>query len=124
MRAQPDYAPALCMLGLIDGALGRRDEALREGRRAIELTPITRDAIDGVVIVEFFARTCVWLGEKDLASQYLTIATQNPGHLSYGKLRLDPDWDPLRGDPRFQEILASLAPKDGPSSVKEEAKAR
>jgi TolB-like protein/Tfp pilus assembly protein PilF len=111
VRAQPDYAPALCVLGLIDGALGRKEEALCEGRRAVELTPITRDAIDGVAIVEFFARTCVWLGEKNLAFQYLTIATQNPGHLSYGNLRLDPDWDSLRGDPRFEKIVADLAPK-------------
>jgi hypothetical protein len=60
----------------------------------------------------FFAVTCAWVGEKDLAIEQLTQAIQLPGRLSYGQLRLHPLWDPLRGDPRFEKIVASLAPKE------------
>ena len=62
-------------------------------------------------MIEFFAMGCAWTGEKDLALQQLATATQTPGQLSYGRLKLLPYWDPLRGDPRFEKIVASLAPK-------------
>jgi TolB-like protein/Tfp pilus assembly protein PilF len=110
--AQPDYGPALCVLGLIDAGLGRKEDALREGRRAVELTPPSKDSINGPIIMGFFAVTCAWVGEKDLAIEQLTRALQLPGRLSYGQLRLSPNWDPLRGDPRFEKIVASLAPKE------------
>jgi hypothetical protein len=110
--AQPDYGPALCVLGLIDAGLGRKEDALREGRRAVELTPPSKDSINGPLIMGFFAVTCAWVGEKDLAIEQLTHAIQLPGRLSYGQLRLHPIWDPLRGDPRFEKIVASLAPKE------------
>jgi serine/threonine-protein kinase len=112
VREQPDYAPALCVLGLIDAALGHKEDALREGRRAIELLPIRRDSINGAHMIEYFAITCAWAGEKDLALEQLRIATQNPGEINYGELKLHPYWDPLRGDPRFEKIVASLAPKE------------
>jgi TolB-like protein/Tfp pilus assembly protein PilF len=112
LRAQPDYAPALCVLGLIDAGLGRKDDALREGRRAIELLPVTKDSANGPALLHFFAVICAWTGEKDLALKQLDLAVQHPGPLSYGPLRLHPYWDPLRGDPRFEKIVASLAPKD------------
>ncbi len=111
VREQPDYAPALCVLGLIDAALGHKADALREGRRAIELLPITKDSINGAHMVEFFATTCAWAGEKDLALQQLTVALQNPSQINYGELKLHPYWNPLRGDPRFEKIVNSLAPK-------------
>jgi serine/threonine protein kinase len=110
VAAQPDYGPAICMLGLIDAALGRKDEALREGRRAIELLPVTSDALNGPHMVEFFAIICAWVGEKDLAFQQLELAVQLPGWISYGHLRLYPAWDLLRTDPRFEKIVASLTP--------------
>ena len=111
VRAEPDYAPALCVLGLIDAGLGRKDDALREGQRAAELLPVARDSINGAQMIEFFAMICAWTGEKDLALEQLAIATQNPGTLSYGQLRLHPFWDPLRSDPRFERLVANLAPK-------------
>jgi serine/threonine-protein kinase len=97
---------------LIDAGLGRKEEALREGRRAIELLPPEKDSINGLHMIEYFAMTAAWLGEKDLACEQLSIATQRPGALSYGQLKLLPYWDPLRGDPRFEKIVASLAPKN------------
>ena len=112
VQAQPDYGPALCALGVIDAGLGRKEDALREGRRAIELLPVTKDSINGAHMIEFFAVIAAWVGEKDLACEQLTIATQLPGSsLSYGGLKLFPTYDPLRGDPCFEKIVASLAPK-------------
>ena len=110
-RAQPDYAPALCALGLIDAGLGRKQEALREGRRAVELLPVARDSLGGADMIQGFAIICAWIGEKDLALQQLAISAQIPGGVTYGQLKLHPFWDPLRGDPRFEKIVASLAPK-------------
>jgi tetratricopeptide (TPR) repeat protein len=111
VREQPDYGPALCVLGMIDAGLGRKEEAIREGRRACEILPLTQDATNGVNMIEFLAVIYAWTGEKDLAIEQLTTALQIPGIISYGQLRLHPYWDPLRGDLRFERIVASLAPK-------------
>jgi TolB-like protein/DNA-binding winged helix-turn-helix (wHTH) protein len=111
VQAQPDYGPPLVVLGLIDAALGRKEDALREGRRAVELLPIEKDAINGALMIEYLAMVAAWVGEKDLACQQLGIAVGYPGPLSYGELKLLPFWDPLRGDPRFEKIVDSLAPK-------------
>ena len=112
VQAQPNYGPALCVLGLIDAGLGRKEEALREGRRAVELLPLAKDSINGVNIIAYLAMTAAWVGEKDLACEQLAIATRLPSGLNYGQLKLLPYWDPLRGDPRFEKIVASLAPKE------------
>jgi len=109
--SQPDYAPAICVLAVMDAALGRKEEALREGRRAIELLPVEKDSINGAHMIEFFAITAAWAGDKNLACEKLAAAVRLPGTLSYGQLKLLPFWDPLRGDPRFEKIVASLAPK-------------
>jgi tetratricopeptide (TPR) repeat protein len=111
VQAQPNYGPALCALGLIDAGLGRKEDALREGRHAIELLPVEKNAMDGIGLIEDFAMIAAWVGEKDLACQQLATAIRYPGNLSYGQLKLLPYWDPLRGDPRFEKIVASLAPK-------------
>ena len=109
---QPDYALALCVLGLADAALGRKDEAIREGRRAVELLPITKDSIDGAELVKYLGVIYALLGEKDLAIQQIGATLQIPSTLSYGNLKLHPYWDALRGDPRFEKIVADLAPKN------------
>ena len=100
------------MLGVIDAALGRKEEALREGRRAVELLPMEKDAIDGKLLVTYFAIIAAWIGEKDLACEQLAIVSRPPAPaVSYGGLKLMPWWDPLRGEPCFEKIVASLAPK-------------
>ncbi len=111
VEQQPDYAEGLCVLGMIDAALGNKEDAIREGRHAVELLPVTKDAIIGPLLVQNLALIYAWTGEKDLALEQLAIAARIPGYLSYGQLRLHPYWDPLRGDPRFEKIVASLAPK-------------
>ena len=114
VQAQPNYGPALCVLGLIDAGLGRKEEALREGRRAVELLPVEKDAPEGVDMVKYLAMIAAWIGDKDFACEQLAIAIRGPSSLSYGQLKLMPFWDPLRGDPRFEQIVASLAPNAGP----------
>jgi len=108
---QPDYPEGLCVLGVADAALGHKDDAIREGRRAVELLPVTKDSIVGALLLQNLALIYAWTGEKDLAFEQLTIAAKLPGSLSYGELRLHPYWDPLRDDPRFEKIVASIAPK-------------
>jgi TolB-like protein/Tfp pilus assembly protein PilF len=111
VESQPSFGPPWCVLGLIDAALERKEEALREGRRAVELTPVEKDAIRGRVMIKYLAMIAAWAGDKDLACEQLAIAIRPPSYVGYGELKLLPWWDPLRGDPRFQKLVASLAPK-------------
>jgi TolB-like protein/class 3 adenylate cyclase/Flp pilus assembly protein TadD len=111
VREQPSYPEALCALGMADAALGQKEDAIREGRRAVELLPVTKESIAGSLLVQYLALIYAWTGEKDLAFEQLAIAARLPGYLSYGQLRLHPYFDPLRGDPRFDKIVASLAPR-------------
>src|SRR5262249_42651460 len=111
VRAQPDYGPALCVLGLIDAGLGRNEEALREGRGAVELVPVEKDALVGPTMIKYLAMIAAWTGDKDLACEQLAIAVRPPSTASYGQLKLLPFWDPVRGDPSFEKIVASLAPQ-------------
>ena len=110
VREQPDYGPGLSILGLIDAALGRKDEAIREGRRAVELLPVTRNSMEGAIIMEHLAIIYAWTGEKDLALEQIAATLRIPSELNYGYLKLHPLWDPLRSDPRFEKIVAALAP--------------
>jgi TolB-like protein/Tfp pilus assembly protein PilF len=105
IQAQPNYGPALCVLGLIDAGLGRKEEALREGRRAVELLSVQKDALGGIVMIKYLAMIAAWVGDKDLAFEQLATAIRSPSDLSYGQLKLLPFWDPLRGDPRFETLV-------------------
>jgi serine/threonine protein kinase/Tfp pilus assembly protein PilF len=105
VQAQPNYGPALCVLGLIDAGLGRKEEALREGRRAVELLPVEKDSMNGAAMVKYLAMIAAWVGDKDLACEQLASVIRRPSSLSYGQLKLLPVWDPLRGDPRFEKIV-------------------
>lgn len=111
VREEPNYGPNFTVLGLIDAALGRKQDALREGRHAIELLPVSKDAIDGSELVKYLAVIYAWCGEKDLAMDQIAETLRIPSTLSYGNLKLHPFWDPLRDDPRFQKIVADLEPK-------------
>jgi len=111
LHDQADYAEAICALGVIDAALGNKKDAIREGQRAVELMPVSKNAIEGPLLIKNLALIYAWTGEKDHAVEQLDKATKLPSYLSYGQLRLHPIWDPLRGDPRFDKVVASLAPK-------------
>jgi TolB-like protein/class 3 adenylate cyclase len=111
-QAQPEYGPALCILGLIDAGLGRKEDALREADRSAELMPLSKDSINGAHLIKMVALIYAWTGEKDRGIEQLKRAVKIPGAGHYGELKLFPHWDPLRGDPRFEQIVASLAPKE------------
>ena len=110
VRAQPDYAFAHSVLGLIDAGLGHHDDAIRAGRQAVELLPVTRDSIDGPELVINLATIFAWVGESDLAMDQLETAAAIPSLVSFGLLKLHPQWDPLRGNPRFEALVAKLDP--------------
>jgi TolB-like protein/Tfp pilus assembly protein PilF len=113
VQTQADYGPPVCALAVINSGLGRKEEALRQIQRAVELVPIQKDFFNGADMIEYSAVVAAWVGEKDLALQDLAKATQLPTFgVTYGRLKLLPWWDPLRGDPRFEKIVASLAPKE------------
>src|SRR5205809_351435 len=114
VEAQPDYGPALCILALIDAGLGRKEQALQEIQRAVQLVPLEKDALNGADMIQYSGIVAAWVGEKDLAIQNLSKAAQLPGFVTYGALKLLPWYDPLRGDPRFEKIVESLAPKEPP----------
>jgi len=111
VQANANFAAAVSLLGMIDAGLGRKEEAMREGRYACELLPLSKDALDGTVLAINLAQIYVWTGERDLAIAQIVAVQAVPNYLSYGLLKLQPIWDPLRGDPRFEKLLASLAPK-------------
>jgi serine/threonine-protein kinase len=111
IRASPDLKTRLLVLGLIDAALGRKADALREGREAVELLPPDKEAFDAADARYYYAVICAWVGERDLAIEQLQVSAKMPAGVAYHEIRLDPHWDPLRDDPRFEKIAASLAPK-------------
>jgi TolB-like protein/Tfp pilus assembly protein PilF len=113
-REQPDYAQGWVYLGLTDAMLGRCDEAVAEGKRATEILPFTKDSWTGPIWITHLATIYAWCGDKDAALQQLKTAAELPTGITYGELKSSPDWDSLRGDPRFDQIVASLAPKESP----------
>src|SRR6202030_2530414 len=117
-REQPQFGPPLGVLGMADAALGRKEEAIAKGRHALELCPPSKDAVVGAELMEFLAVIYAWTGEKDLALEQLAATVRIPGVLTYGNLRLHPFWDPLRGEPRFDKIVASLAPQNTSPAIK------
>ena len=110
VAAQPRNEKPLSVLALIDAELGEKEKAIREGRTACDMLPPAKDATDGVLLITNLAGIYALTGEKDLALEQLATVSKLPFGPSYGDLRLDSEWDPLRGDPRFEKIVASLAP--------------
>jgi TolB-like protein/Tfp pilus assembly protein PilF len=106
VRGEPDYPQALSVLGMIDAALGRKEEAVREARRAVELHPRKKDQLTYAELIKNLAVVYAWTGEKEAALNELKVLLQFPAPISYGQLRLHPYWDPLRGDPRFDKLVA------------------
>ena len=111
LRTTPDFSPDVAMLGLIEAQLGDKEEAIRAGESAVKLTPLEKESVFGALVVRALTYIYAWTGEKDRAFEQLNVAARVPGGFRYGELKLDPFLDPLRGDSRFEKIVASLAPK-------------
>jgi serine/threonine protein kinase/TolB-like protein len=109
---KPEDAAYLAEVATLDAGLGRKEEAIREARRAVELMPIAKDSVNGPTWVADLALVYAWTGERDRALEQLEKVATIPGVLggfvvTYGDLRFNPCWDDLRGDKRFDKIVAA-----------------
>ena len=112
VREAPQEPTRHGQLGLILAALGQKEEAIKEGKRAVELLPESEDAFDGPQATESLALIYAWTGEFDEAFRLLDHLLVIPNFsLSVPILKLDPLWDPLRGDPRFQALIEKHSAK-------------
>jgi TolB-like protein/Flp pilus assembly protein TadD len=110
VHEQPNFAAGISALGMIDAALGNKDDAIAEGRKAVDLLPIGKDAITGSILLQNLAVIYAWAGEKQAAFDVLNQLVGMPGYLSYGQLSLHPYWTHLRNDPSFAKLLNVLQP--------------
>jgi TolB-like protein/Flp pilus assembly protein TadD len=108
---QRDDAVLLVTLGLVDAGLSRKEDAVREGKKAAELRPVAEDAVDGPTILGTLAMIYAWVGDSNSALEQLTLLAKTPGGPGYGELKYDPAWDAVRGDPRFSAMLNELQPR-------------
>ena len=108
---KPEHARTIAVLAQVDAGLGNKELAVREAQHAIDLVPISKDIYDGALVLEGLAEVYTWTGERDRAIELVQKLLTMPGYTNYGRLKFHPLWAPLRGDPRFDKIVASLAPK-------------
>ena len=108
---KPEHARTLAVLAQVDAHLGRKEQALREAQHAVELMPISKDIYDGVLVLEGLDQVYAWTGDRDRAIELLQKLVKLPGYISYTRLKFNPTWDPLRGDPRFEQIVTAMAPR-------------
>jgi serine/threonine protein kinase/Tfp pilus assembly protein PilF len=102
----------LSQLAVVDALLNQGEAAIAEAKRAVEMLPTSKDAVEGPRIAMNLAVVYAWSNEPDLAFETMGSLTKTPNGIYYGELKRDPYWDPLRKDPRFEKLLAELAPKD------------
>jgi len=108
---KPEDARTIAVLAQVDEGLGQTDLAIREAQHAIDLMPMSKDIYDGALVLEGLAQVYTWSGDRDHAIGLVQKLLTMPGYTNYGRLKLHPLWSPLRGDPRFEKIVNSLAPK-------------
>ncbi len=111
LAIKPEDARTIAVLAQVDAGLGRKELAIQEAQHAVDLMPVSKDIYDGALVLEGLAQVYTWTNELDRAIELLQKLVTMPGYTNYARLKLHPMWDPLRGDPRFEKIVASLAPK-------------
>src|SRR5947207_14278154 len=111
LAKQPDDPMLLATLALLDAGLARKEEALREGRRAVELRPLAEDAVDGATVLSSLAMIYAWVGDVNGAHDQLEFLARIPNGPPFGQLKYDPAWDAVRADPRFTVMLNGLQPR-------------
>ena len=109
---KPEHARTIAVLAQVDAGLGQKELAIREAQHAVDLMPLSHDVYDGALVLEGLAQVYTWSGEHNRAVELVHKLTHMPSYLNYARLKLHPMWTPLQSDPRFQKIVASLAPKD------------
>ena len=114
VKEAPESAERHANLGWLYGFMGRKDEAIREGRRAVELKPESKDAFDGAIMNCYLALIYARVGENDLAFPLLERLLKTPGavdsvdySITVNDLKYRWEWDPIRNDPRFQQLMAN-----------------
>jgi hypothetical protein len=108
----PQDAELLSKLAVLDALLNNKEIAISEARRSAEMLPVTKDALVGPWILLNLAVVYAWTGELDLAFATLEPLSKMPFGIYYGQLKRDPYWEPIRQDPRYDKLLAELAPKN------------
>jgi hypothetical protein len=109
VEARPDEAELLSVLGVVDAYLGRKEEAILEATRAVGIRPVSEDAVEGPWILENLAVVYAWTNEPDLAFRELSSLVATPAGLDNREtFKADPTWDPIRKDPRFDQLAAQL----------------
>ena len=108
---KPEHARTIAVLAQVDASLGQKDLAIQEAQHAIELMPVSKDIYDGALVLEGLAQVYTWTGDRDRAIEVVQRLLTMPGYTNYARLKLHPLWAPLRGDPRFDKLVASLAPR-------------
>jgi TolB-like protein/Tfp pilus assembly protein PilF len=111
LAVKPEDARTLAVLAQVDAGLDRKELAIQEAQHAVDLMPVSKDIYDGALVLEGLAQVYTWTNEPDRAIELLQKLVTMPGYTNYARLKLHPMWNPLRSDPRFEKIVASLAPK-------------
>jgi len=111
LSVKPEHARTIAILAQVDAGLGQKELAIREAQHAVDLMPISQDIYDGALVLEGLAQVYCWTGERDRAIELLQKLVTMPSYINYARLKLHPMWNPLRGNPRFEQIVASLGPK-------------
>jgi TolB-like protein/Tfp pilus assembly protein PilF len=112
LKVKPEEARTIAVLAQVDAGLARKELAIQEAQHAVDLMPLSKDIYDGALVLEGLAQVYTWTNEPDRAIELLQKLAAMPSYVNYARLKLHPMWNPLRGDPRFQKIVNSLAPKD------------
>jgi serine/threonine-protein kinase len=105
LKEQPEDVRVLSALGLAHAGLGQKEEAIRYGKRAVELLPVSKDAFSGWHLVASLASIYLMIDEYDAALDQIEYLLSIPSWISVPLLRIDPTYDPVRNHPRFRQLL-------------------
>jgi tetratricopeptide (TPR) repeat protein len=109
---KPEHTRTIAVLAQVDAGLGQKELAIGEAQHAVDLMPISQDIYDGALVLEGLAQVYTWTGERDRAIELVQKLANMPSYINYARLKLHPQWAPLQSDPRFEKIVASLAPQN------------
>jgi tetratricopeptide (TPR) repeat protein len=119
VKEAPESAERHASLGWLYALMGRKNDAIAEGQRAVELKPESKDAVDGSLMNGYLALIYARVGENDLAIPLIERLLKTPGpvdsadySITVNDLKYRWEWDPLRNDPRFKQLIAEARPPE------------